>query len=37
MIALIDLNETEEDRDTKPIAELMKKYSKLWKNMFSKY
>ena len=34
---MFDLNETEEDRDTKPIAELIKRYNRLWKNLFSKY
>ena len=36
-IALIDLNDDEEDRDTKPIKHMMTQYSKLWRNLFNKY
>lgn len=36
-VTLIDLNEGEEDRDTKPINEVLRKYTRLWKNLFSKY
>jgi hypothetical protein len=36
-ITLMDLNEGEEDRDTRPINEVLRKYTRLWKNLFSKY
>lgn len=35
-IKLLDLDQ-EEERDKETMTELMKKYSKLWKNLFNKY
>jgi hypothetical protein len=36
-VCLLELDETEEDRDIKPLNLLMQRHTKLWKHLFAKY